>query len=246
MANTKQKPQAKLREQTLTKPEQVQSFPVEIVRLDSLKPHPRNYLSHPDDQLHHLIKSIEQHGLYRNVVIAKEGTILAGHGVTQALGKMGWEELPVIRLPIAPDSPQALKLLAGDNSISHLAEVDDRLFTEILKDIRDLDDFGLLGTGYDDAMLANLLFVTRPESEIQDLDEAAHWVGMPEYEDSSGKPLQIIISFRNEQDRDRFVRQTQLAIGKRESRTWMTWWPVKDRDDLASLRFDQEEAQAVQ
>jgi hypothetical protein len=53
----------------------------ELIAIKELKPHPRNYRSHPEDQLVHLVNSIKQHGFYRNVVVAKDNTILAGHGV---------------------------------------------------------------------------------------------------------------------------------------------------------------------
>lgn len=138
----------------------ISNFQTENVLLEDLKPHPKNYREHPEDQIEHLIQSIKEHGLYRNVVIAKDGTILAGHGVVKAVTKMGMDSIPVIRMNVAPNSPAALKVLAGDNEIGRLGEVDDRMFTEILKEIRDTDVTGLLGTGFDDMMLADLLKVT--------------------------------------------------------------------------------------
>lgn len=164
--------------------------PVEQVPLADLKPHPRNYREHPDDQIEHLAQSIRQNGFYRNIVVARDNTILAGHGVALAAGRLGMLEVPVVRLPIDPDCPAALKVLTGDNEIEHLAEQDDRLLSELLKEIKEVDLDGLLGTGYDEAMLANLVFVTRPAGEIEDFDEAAHWVGMPEYHDGE-EPLKL-------------------------------------------------------
>jgi hypothetical protein len=217
------------------------NFQTENVLLEDLKPHPKNYREHPDDQLEHLIQSIKEHGLYRNVVIAKDGTILAGHGVVKAVTKMGMESIPVIRMNVAPNSPAALKVLAGDNEIGRLGEVDDRMFTEILKEIRDTDVTGLLGTGFDDMMLANLLMVTRPASEIESLDEAAHWVGMPDY-DKGNPPLKLVISFENEADRQRFIDKTQIKVIKRESIVWMTRWPFREASDPASVRFEKQGA----
>jgi hypothetical protein len=214
-------------------------FGVETVRLSDLKPHPRNYRTHPPDQLAHIIQSIKEHGLYRNIVIARDGTILAGHGVVKALAEMGEAEAPVLRLPIEPDSPAALKLLAGDNEIGHLAEVDDRTFTELLKDIKELD--GLLGTGYDEAMLANLIYVTRSEQEIRDRSTAWAEAGMES--DINGEiAIKLIISFCNNEDRERFVSEHNLRIPKRESATWITWWPYRDAEDLRSLRLETAEA----
>ena len=210
---------------------------LESVPIGQLKPHPRNYRSHPPDQLAHIIRSIEEHGVYRNVVVAEDYTILAGHGVVKALAQIERPEVAVYRLPIAPDSVQALKLLAGDNEIGHLAEIDDRLFTEILKEVKDLGE--LMGTGYDEMMLANLVFVTRTENEIADFDEAAQWAeaGMPEFANGA-LPFKLVVSFRTEADRVQFADQFGLRILKREAKTWATWWPYREAEDTSALRFE--------
>ncbi len=41
-------------------------YEVEHAAVEGLKPHPRNYRTHPEDQLAHLVASIEEHGFYRN------------------------------------------------------------------------------------------------------------------------------------------------------------------------------------
>lgn len=55
-----------------------------LVPLSELRPHPRNYRHHPERQLIHIAMSLHQNGFYRNVVAARDGTILAGHGVVLA------------------------------------------------------------------------------------------------------------------------------------------------------------------
>jgi hypothetical protein len=224
-------------------PDRLSGIPLETVALSRLKPHPRNYREHPEDQLAHIIRSIEEHGVYRNVVVAQDYTILAGHGVCKALGRMGRTEVTVFRLMVAPDSPQALKLLAGDNEIGHLAEVDDRLFTELLREVKDLDPTGLLGTGYDEMMLANLVFVTRTEAEIADQNEAAAWAdaGMPNYENGF-IPWKIVVSFRSEEDRQKFAESAALYFSRKEAKMWACWWPAREREDLSALKFEKTEA----
>lgn len=210
------------------------AFKTETVAIAELKPHPRNYKSHPDDQLEHIIASIKEHGFYRNIVIARDGTILAGHGVVRASKKMGLETVPVVRLDVDPNDPRALKLLAGDNEISHLAENDDRLLTELLKEIKEFDPVGLMGTGYDEMMLANLLMVTRPKSEIADIDEAAQWVGLPDY-DAGELPLKLIVSFRSEDDRMKFSSLLDLRLTETQR---SIWWPRRNNEDPSSLKFE--------
>ena len=93
---------------------------IEKVLVSGLKPHPKNYRKHPEDQIEHLTESIGEHGFYRNVVISKDGVILAGHGVVEAAKKMGLKEIPVVRLGVKSDDPRAIKVLVGDNEIGHL------------------------------------------------------------------------------------------------------------------------------
>lgn len=218
------------------------AFPVEQIVLSNLKSHPQNYRSHPDDQILHLMQSITEHGFYRNVVIAEDNTILAGHGIVLAAERMGLSSIPVIRLPIAADSVRALKVLAGDNEIEHLAEQDDRLLTELLKSIMQADgDAGLLGTGYDEQMLTSLLYVTRPEHEIQSMNEASHWVGMPEY-NAILAPPKLIISFETEDERQAFLnwldqREQTVVLGKNRD-TWSMWWPPREKEDLKALKWE--------
>jgi hypothetical protein len=215
----------------------MKTLPTKTMLLADLKPHPRNYREHPEDQLLHIIKSIEEHGFYRNIVIAKDNTILAGHGVVKASLQMGLKEAPVIKLDIDSESPKALKVLAGDNELGKLAEVNDRVLSELLKEIMSKDVEGLLGTGFDEMMLSNLVMTTRPASEIKNINEAAEWLGMPDYEPTQ-VPYKISINFRSAEDRTDFIHRFDMGIADSQSATIATWYPPKEREDKASVRYD--------
>jgi len=211
-----------------------------LVPVATLKEHPRNYRNHPDDQIAHIMQSIREHGFYRNVIVAKDNTILAGHGVIKACKKMDIKEVPVVKLDIGPNDPRALKVLAGENEIGNLCETDDRLLSEILKEIKDFgneDISGLLGTGFDDQMLANLVFVTRPHNEIKDKNEAAHWVGMPEYEEGT-YTIKLVVSFKTKEDRQRFIDTFKIKIDTMSETVASTRWPFTEREDLSSVKFE--------
>ena len=210
-------------------------YPLELTAISDLQPHPRNYRTHPPVQLEHLAESIREHGFYRNVVIAEDGTILAGHGIVQAAQAAGHEQVPTMRLPISPDDPKALKILTGDNELPLIAEDNDRQLADLLRDISANDT--LLGTGYDDQMLALLVMTTRPEHEIKDLNAAAAWVGMPAFE-GSAPPIQLVLTFENDADRDTLITQLGVVTTTRLRQTWSARWPPRGQDDLASLRFE--------
>lgn len=220
-----------------------QPLAVELVQIADLKPHPKNYRGHGKDQLEHIAHSIRKNGFYRNVVTAADGTILAGHGVVEACKTIGIDVVPIVRLPVAPTSAQALKVLAGDNEISNLGEVNDRLLSDILMEIKIDDvDYGLLGTGFDPEQLANLVYVTRPQSEIKDFDAAREWVGLPAYDSddpTKSDELAITIVFANAADRERYVAETNLQVRcKRGGKKWSTLWPYQEKNDRSSLKFE--------
>ena len=206
------------------------------INIDNLIPHPRNYKKHPDDQIKHLCTSIIENGIFRPIVIAEDNTILAGHGVVLACKKLDIKQVPTIKLNLKSDSKQALKVLTADNEVSHLAIGDDRALSEILKELLN-DEVGLLGTGYDEMMLSNLLYVTRPASEIESMDEAKEWAGLPEYEKST-IPLKITVSFENEKDRREFATKLSIPL---TNKTKSTWYPYKAPDDMKNIEFSEDE-----
>lgn len=204
-----------------------------------LKPHPENYVNHPADQIEEIKASIKDHGLYRNIVISKDYFILAGHGVIEACKQLGIEKVPVVVMPFPHDHIGAKKLMVADNETSHLREIDDRKLSEILKLVQEEDQ--LEGTGYTKQMLANLCFITRPKSEINSMNEAAAWAGMPDYDESEA-PFRVIVAMETEADREAFMNLigSQL-VNKKQGKTWSIWYPERERDDSKSIRFETKE-----
>lgn len=217
----------------------VQMHKPTLIAVSRLKPHPRNYRTHPPDQREHLVQSMREHGFYRNVVVADDLTILAGHGVVEAAAEAGIEKVLAVKLSISPDHPKALKLLAADNETGRLAVIDDRRLTELLKEIGTVDVDGLLGTGYNAERLAALLYVTRPSSEIGGLDEAGEWLGMPQFNpEDSAKPHRLIVSFESEDDRAAFMEKIgATVVQNKDGRVWSIWWPERERERPSDLRF---------
>lgn len=213
----------------------------EDVALSTLTPHPRNYQQHPQDELDQIKASLSEHGWYRPIVVARGDVVLAGHGVRLAALQLGWTRGPVVRKDYDPDEARALRLLAGDNEIRHLAQRDDRALTELLRELAEQDAHAmgavsaLVGTGYDAQMLAALAMVTRTADEIADLNAAAQWVGMPEYDAGPGQN-QITVHFSSDDDRDTFAVRLGLTPESVRGRKTL-WYPDRERDDRRALRF---------
>lgn len=212
---------------------------VQQIKIEELKPHPLNYRDHPPEQLAHLCQSLKEHGFYKNIVVANDNTILAGHGIWRAALSLRLESVPIIKLNLDPMSAKAKKIIAGDNEAAKLAVDDDRMLTSLLKDILTEDD--LLGTGFDDMALANLIMTTRPIDEIADKNEAAEWAGMPAFD--TGRPrIQLIISFRTEEDRQAFTEQSGVGLMAKNDQTWSGWYPPMQKVGESAIKFEEEES----
>jgi ParB family chromosome partitioning protein len=208
------------------------------MKVAELKDHPQNYRKHPDDQLAHLVQSIKDYGIYRNVIVANDGTILSGHGVVAAARKMEMSHVPVLQLSLAPDDVRALKLLTADNEISNLGEVDDKKLSELLKEVLDSDG-SLLGTGYNEIMLSGLLHLVSPMG-AERVGYEEHSEGLPDYE-MGVLPPKLTLSFRTVADKIAFGKliEQDLTINTRG-----LWWPARESDDLDSLRFIQDDGES--
>lgn len=216
----------------------------QLIPIDELKSHPKNYRSHPNDQLEHIESSIQASGFYRNVVTANDGTILAGHGVVLAAKNLGIPKVPCVMLPVDPESNAALKVLTGDNYISHLAENDDRALIEILQNLHDEEKSDSLhGTGFDDRMLAAMATLIAPPDTSEPDNPNDHWVGMPEFEPGDLE-TRLNVKFLNESDRSQFISllAEHLDIDQDEhisgtGTTFGMWWPPRQTQDLSSLEM---------
>lgn len=163
------------------------------IQLSKLKPHPRNYREHPERQIEQIAISIQEHGQYRPIVTANDHTILAGHGVALALESLGVDVADVIVLDVDPQSPKALRLIAGDNELSRLAFTDDRMLLELLSDAG-----SLAGTGFDDESLAQLLAFPSPGDADSDAESDSESGGESEYRYTTDTPSPIYTPRREE------------------------------------------------
>lgn len=207
-------------------------YKAQEVDISLLKPHPRNYREHPTHQIEHLANSIAEYGFYRNIIVAKDFTILAGHGLTQAAAFAKIKTVPILKLHISPNDVKALKLLAIDNEVDHLGDTDMRQLSEILKDI--LRDDDLFGTGYDQAKLENLLTVSRSKAEVEEYLPESEWGDLVDFDRTKVNP-KIVVNFENETDRQDFANVLGISLSDKQK---AMWWPLKERKVLKDKKYE--------
>lgn len=207
-------------------------------KLADLTPHPRNYRGHPEDQIDHLVVSIEENGFYKNVIVSSDAFTLAGHGAVIAAERVGLVEIPAVWMPFDHKDPRAIKIVVADNMIENLADDDDRRLAELLREVDDADS--LFGTGFDEMMLAAYEEVIRPPDQLTDFDPVAEWEaqGMPEFEVQTDS-LRLVLHFDDPADRDYVAAQLGVYITNKEGTVWSAPYPPVDgRADRSSVMIE--------
>ena len=127
------------------------SFNLNIVyrRIDELKPDPANPLRHSKKQIRQIANSIKAFGFNAPILIERDGNIIAGHGRWLACRLLGWSEVPTLCLDhLSP--AQARAFMIADNRLAEIADWDDRLLAQQLKELSEIVlDFNIEDTGFE-------------------------------------------------------------------------------------------------
>jgi hypothetical protein len=113
---------------------------IELRRISDLKFNPRNPRQHPPKQIAQIAASIREFGMLVPVLVDQNNHVIAGHGRIFACQKLGWREVPTIRVDIA------------DNRLTENAVWDEDLLGEALLDLSLSElDFDIEITGFETA-----------------------------------------------------------------------------------------------
>jgi ParB-like chromosome segregation protein Spo0J len=130
--------------------EAVEKWPV-----DDLIPYARNAKKHPPEQVAQLAASMREFGFTIPILVAEDGTIVAGHGRVLAAKELGLAEVPVIIARGWTDEQRRAYTLA-DNKLAESGEWDDELLKIELGELRD-EGFAVDLIGFDADEIEKLL-----------------------------------------------------------------------------------------
>jgi DNA modification methylase len=139
---------------------------------DELKLDPANARQHSKSQIRKLANSIETFGFNVPVLVDAELNVISGHGRLAACRALGLAEVPTLRLDHL--SPAQLRaFMIADNRLTELAQWDDRLLAQQLKDLSLLGlDFSLEVTGFEmaeiDLRIESLNNLREPDDDPAD------------------------------------------------------------------------------
>ncbi len=100
---------------------------IAYVPLERLKPDPGNARQHSAKQIRQIVRSIEAFGFNVPVLVDADLNVIAGHGRLLACKRLGWTEIPTIRLEHLSETQRRAFMIAG-NRLTEIASWDDRQF----------------------------------------------------------------------------------------------------------------------
>jgi ParB-like chromosome segregation protein Spo0J len=111
---------------------------LKTVKVSTLRAHPENYNTHPEEQLVELEKSLDQFSQFKNIVVNPDNIVLAGHGLVEAAKRKGIDTLDAYVFVGTTEQEKAL--LLADNATPFLALPDADKLNDLLESFPSLDD----------------------------------------------------------------------------------------------------------
>lgn len=136
---------------------------LENIKLSNLKPLEHNVRKHNDKQIDELVRSVEQFGQTRAIVIDEDNNILIGNGLYMALQKMGAEECQCFRKTGLTDI-QKKKLVLTDNKVYSLGSDDYEAINDYINEITITGDFDI--AGFDEYILQSMTMTDKENEEM--------------------------------------------------------------------------------
>jgi hypothetical protein len=203
-------------------------FDIVMVDINDIVPYDKNPRNN-DRAVDVVVKSIEEFGMKQPLVLDKNNIIVVGHTRRLALERLGVKKVPCIYAnDLTDEQIKAYRIM--DNKSNEFAVWDMDILNIELDELKAID-FDISLTGFDMSEVGKLDTVNSADDE---------WVGMPEF-DTKDASHKIIFHFESEAARKEFDEKFGFKYLKKESKTWSTWWPYKDRDDLVSLKYEEGE-----
>ena len=191
------------------------------IKIEDLKPYEKNPRKN-DKAIDYVANSIKEFGFKVPLVVDKNNVIVAGHTRYQASKKLGLKELPCLVADDLTDE-QIKAFRIADNKTNEMAEWDDALLGEELKDL--IDNFDMSQFGFGEFEISMLTEDMEPDDYDKDL--------IKEYSSSSDDFLtnkRVIITYKTDEE-EKFLKDLFKEDEDNEMKVVYSCEEIKERYD---------------
>ena len=146
---------------------------VEYVGINELKPYENNEKIHTDEQIEQICESIRQFGMNDPIAVWKDNEIIEGHGRLMACQRLGYTELPIIRLDhLTEEQRKAYMLIHNKLTMNTGFDID-----ILEEELRSIDGINMGDFGFSVVIDDIDVHIDQPQEEIaRELDEANNYI----------------------------------------------------------------------
>jgi ParB-like chromosome segregation protein Spo0J len=125
---------------------------IQKININEIKPYPNNVKLHPEEHIAQIMNSILEFGNNDPIAIDENNVIVEGHGRLEALKKIGYEEIEIIRLSHLTEEQKKAYIIAH-NKLTMNTDFD---LEKLNKELQSLsEDFQDL-TGFTDEEISEI------------------------------------------------------------------------------------------
>lgn len=157
---------------TLKKKPVPASLNVFQVNPKTLKLHPDNVRVHDERNIQAIMTSLQEYGQQKPIVINSAKQVLAGNGTLEAIRRLGWQQVAVVRSSLS--AIKAMGFMVADNKTTDLSDFDYSKLSEVMLSLQE-KEFNLDATGFNEYERHPLLVTeTKEKEDLPSLAELFH------------------------------------------------------------------------
>jgi site-specific DNA-methyltransferase (adenine-specific) len=122
----------------------------EEIKIEEIKPYPKNAKKHPQKQIRQIADSIKEFGFNQPLVLDKKKVIIVGHGRFEAAKMLKLKVVPCITVNLPPKKAKAYRL--ADNKLNE----SDWEMELVIEELKELDEDILELTGFDKDLIVEI------------------------------------------------------------------------------------------
>lgn len=163
---------------------------VEYLDLSVVKPYENNAKLHPEEQIEQIKKSIQEFGMNDPIAIDEDNVIIEGHGRYEACTQLGFDKIPVIKLPnLSEEQRKAYALV--HNKLTMNTGFD---FANLVEDLKFITDIEMQDFGFNNFIIDSEFEDFEPEEFDDEIEE--------DYPEQGLKSFNVIISCMSEEEKE--------------------------------------------
>jgi len=120
---------------------------IQKIDINKLQLDPRNARMHDDRNIGAVVRSLEEFGQQRPIVVDTNNIVRAGNGLVEAAKEMGWSEIDFVRTELTGSDLLAYGI--ADNRTAELSDWDYKVLGEHFSEMAEID-FDIEATGFEE------------------------------------------------------------------------------------------------